>query len=81
MPTQYRIFGNTYPAREELVYWGCVWFGVGRYWQTNSMAPDDMDYKAIQRICRQYGLDIVAVEKLADDAEIDGWLADIRESI
>ena len=45
------------------------------------MAPDDMDYKAIQRICRQYGLDIVAVEKLADDAEIDGWLADIRESI
>ena len=79
--SKYRIFGNTYPIRNELLKWGCFFEGKDKYWETQVIEPGGLEYQTIERLCKRAKAEIIAVQMTASDKEIESFFKNFAEKI
>ena len=44
------VIGNSYPVKEKLMDWGCIWHPEEKKWKLYYTCPEDLEYQAIARM-------------------------------
>lgn len=59
---KYLITGNSFPIKDELKSFGCIWKPEKKAWETILLTKDEIAYKRLKSLCDTFDLDMNPVK-------------------